>query len=80
MANMSARFMSSPKLVDEAEKVLTSFFSERNTERRQILAADGKLSEEHKRTEEDRRRRDEEAEGSSEKERRSYDRRKQRSS
>ena len=58
MANMKARFMSSPKLGDEAEKVLTSFFSERNTERRQILAADGKLSEEQKRTEEDRRRRE----------------------
>ena len=58
MANMSARFMSSPKLGDEAEKVLTSFFSERNTERRQILAADGKLSEEQKRTEEDKRRRE----------------------
>ena len=56
--NVSARFMSSPKLGDEVEKVLTSFFSERKTERRQILAADGKLSEEQKRTEEDKRRRE----------------------
>ena len=56
MANMSAKYMSCTKLGDEAEKVLTNFFSERNTERRQILAADGKLSEEQKRTEEERRR------------------------
>ena len=47
-------FISTPKLGDKAVKVLLSFFSESNIERRQILATDGKLSEEQKRTEEER--------------------------
>ena len=58
MAFMSAVYLSSPGLGEEAEKVLNNFFTEKNTERSQILAADGRLSEEQRKIEEETRKRE----------------------
>ena len=45
MAELKSKYLLTPNLGDEAEKVLTSFLSERDTEGKQIQAADEKLTQ-----------------------------------
>ena len=50
MTELKSKYLMSPNLGDEAEKVLTSFLSERDTEGKQIQAADVKLTEDQQAT------------------------------
>ena len=58
MAELKSKYLLSPNLGDEAEKVLTRFLSERGTEGKQIQAADVKMTEEGQALEEEKEKRE----------------------